>query len=72
MLGVLKTTRNDFIYAELGRLSFQNIRYFNMIKFWLKIVNLSDNKNVRKVHLMLQEDLDDNPNHKNWCSLVRN
>ena len=39
LLGVKSSTQNNFIYGETGRISLLNIRYFNIIKYWLKICN---------------------------------
>lgn len=71
LLGVKKSTQNDFIYGELGRLSLQSLRFYNIVKYWTKIVCTNENKYVAKVYLMLKNDLDQFPNKKNWCSLVR-
>ena len=43
LLGVKKCTQNDFVYGELGRLNFQYVRYFIIIKYWVKIVHANDN-----------------------------
>ena len=49
LLGVKKSTQNNFVYEELGRLNYQSQRYLMIIKFWLKVVNLEPHKfvNVR-------------------------
>ena len=36
LLGVKKCTQNDFVYGELGRLNCQYVRYFILIKYWVK------------------------------------
>ena len=71
VLGVKKTTQNDFIYGELGRMPYQYHRYFTIIKYWLKLLYSKEHKYIKKVYLMLKSDLDTQPNKKNWCSLVR-
>jgi len=48
LLGVKKTTQNDFIYGELGRVSYRTLRYYNIIKFWIKILNTENNIFIRK------------------------
>jgi hypothetical protein len=68
---VKKTTQNDFIYDELGRLPLQNIRYYNNIKFWIKLLVTYENKYTKKVYLMLIQDIIENPNRINWCSLLK-
>ena len=54
LLGVKKCTQNDFVYGELGRLNFQYVRYFIIIKYWVKILHANDNKYVKKVYNMLK------------------
>jgi len=44
LLGVEKSTKNDFIYGEMGRLSHKASRYYDIIKYWLKCVHSIDNK----------------------------
>ena len=44
LLGVKKCTQNDFVYGELGRLNCQYVRYFIIIKYWVKILHANDNK----------------------------
>ena len=31
---VKRSTQNDFVYGELGRIDFQCMRYFNIIIYW--------------------------------------
>ena len=70
LLGVKKCTQNDFVYGELGRLNCQYVRYFFIIKYWVKILHANDNKYVKKVYNMLKYDSESNPDKKNWCSLL--
>ena len=71
ILGVKKTTQNDFIYGELGRCTFRTIRLYNIIKYWLKVINCENNKYVSKIYFMLKNDLELFPNKINWCTLVK-
>jgi hypothetical protein len=71
LLGVKKNTQNDFIYGELGRMPLQNMRYYNIIKFWIKLLTTDENKYIKKVYLMLKQDIIENPNRINWCSLLK-
>lgn len=71
LLGVKRSTQNDFIYDELGRMPLQNIRYYNIIKFGIKLLQTDKNKYIRKVYDMLYQDTLDYPNRKNWCSLTK-
>jgi len=69
--GVQKTTQNDFIYGELGRISLQYIHYLNIIKYWIKILQSDEIKYIKKVYCMLYQDMLDNPNKTNLCLLLR-
>ena len=71
LLGVKQSTQNDFIYGELGRVNFAANRYISIVRYWLKIVSLTENKYVKCIHNMLLEDIRQNPNKTNWASLVR-
>ena len=44
ILGVKSTTRTGAVYAELGRISLQSIRYVGMLKFFarLRLLNISE------------------------------
>ena len=42
LLGVKKTTQNDFVYGELGRTTCITKRYLLIIKFWFKIFSLHE------------------------------
>ena len=70
LLGVKKTTQNDFIYGELGRTSFQVKRYYNIIKYWTKILISDDNKYINKIYNMLKREAEENQ-CVNWCVLLR-
>ena len=41
-------TKNDFVYGELGRFNCMYVRYFNVIKYWVKLLHANDNKYVKK------------------------
>jgi hypothetical protein len=71
ILGVKKVTQNDFVYGELGRISLKSVRYYNIVKFWLKILHTNENKYVKKVYTLLKNDFENFPNKTNWCSLVK-
>ena len=66
-----KTTQNDFIYGELGRTSFQVKRYYNIIKYWTKILTSNDNKYITKVYKMMKHEAEENQ-CVNWCAMLRN
>ena len=71
ILGVKKSTQNDFIYGELGRKSMLCNRQLVIYKYWFKILESKDSKYVKKVYNMLLKDSDDYPNKKNWVTLLR-
>ena len=72
ILGVKKTTQNDFVYGELGRVNYVTKRYYIIIKYWFKLLSIPENKFVRIVYNMMLNDLEELPNKTNWASLVRN
>ena len=57
LLGIKKFTQNDFVYGEHGRTSFQNSRYYMIIKYWLKIILCDKNKYIHNmmIHEMNRE-----------------
>ena len=71
LLGVKKSTQNNFIYGELGRLNYQSQRYLMIIKFWLKVVNLEPHKFVRLMYDTMLRDIEINERKVNWAFLVR-
>ena len=72
LLGVKKTTQNDFIYGELGRENYATKRSFIIIKYWFKILQTPENKYVKIIYNMMIRDIEELPNKANWASLVRN
>ena len=71
LLGVKQATQNDFIYGELGRLNFQVQRYISIIRFWLKVINLEENKYVKCIYDMMIQDSQSFPNKPNWALHVK-
>ena len=71
LLGVNKSTQNNFIYGDLGRLNYQSQRYLMIIKFWLKVVNLEPHKFVRLMYDTMLRDIEINERKVNWAFLVR-
>ena len=57
-MGVKSSTQNSFIYFELGRTSLQCLRFYNIIKYWIKHV-------IVKTHAEVQ------PNKLTWAKQVR-
>ena len=71
ILGVKKTTQNDFVYGELGRVNYATKRLFIIVKYWFKILTTPENKYVKIIYNMMLADLEELPNKTNWASLVR-
>ena len=74
LLGVRTQTQNNFVYGELGRTSLFSRRSVNVIRYWLKIVNMQTIKYVRIVYNKMYMELDrnNNNNNKSWVYMVRN
>ncbi|MCG7867658.1 MAG: reverse transcriptase family protein, partial [Candidatus Thiodiazotropha taylori] len=71
LLGVKKTTQNDFIYGELGRTSYQVRRYLFIVKYWFKLLSSQSNKYIKLVYNLMLRDIELLPTKVNWASLVR-
>jgi len=71
LLGVKKTTQNDFVYGELGRVDFKTIQHYKIIKYWIKLIQSNERKYVYIIYRMLKQDLDSFPNKISWCSGVK-
>ena len=72
LLGVKKTTQNDFIYGELGRENYATKRFFIIIKYWFKILQTPENKYIKIIYNLMIRDIEELPNKANWASLLRN
>ena len=70
ILGVKKTTQNDFVYGLLGRHPLQIDRYCKIMKYWLKIVSGAKPFYVNTVYhaSKLRANLDSS---YNWASKVK-
>ena len=44
VLGVKRSTQNDFVYGELGRINYQSRRFIAKIKYWLKVISSDETK----------------------------
>ena len=72
LLGVKKSTQNDFVYGELGRTTLITKRYVSIIKYWFKIIRSSENKYINFIYKIMFSDLERRPNATSWASLVKN
>ena len=57
LLGEKQSTQNDFVYRELGRLNYQAQGYMSIVRYWLKIINLEENKYVKCIYNMMIQDI---------------
>ena len=71
LLGVKRTTQNDFVYGELGRLDLKHYRLISIIKYWFKILACDNTKYIKNVYSMMLNDLEVRQNKQNWASSVR-
>ena len=70
ILGVKKSTQNDFVYGELGRTPMQIIRYVRIIKYWLNIVTGKKSQYVCLVYAASVQQIGMNKKH-NWAESVK-
>ena len=70
MLGVKKSTQNDFIYGELGRVSLQTSILYSVINYWFKILESEQTMYIKYAYKILVTDLENRPNSINWASKV--
>ena len=67
-----QSTQNDFIYGELGRINIASQRYISIIRYWLKLVSLNENKYAKCIYINMQiEDMRNNPDKSNRASSVK-
>ena len=71
LLGVKRSTQNDFVYGELGRTTLKNYRLTSVIRYWFKILTCTDTKYVKLVYEMMLNDLNLRPNKPNWAYYVK-
>ena len=72
ILTVKTSTPNDFIYAELGRMTVRTNRLLIIIKYWFKVISSVDTKFIKCVYNIMLNDAEDHPTKINWAILVRN
>ena len=71
ILGVKKSTQNDFVYGEFGRTSLFARRCYFIIKYWFKVLTCEDGKYIMYIYKMMLSDLIGRPNKVNWAYLVK-
>ncbi|XP_053395382.1 uncharacterized protein LOC123523921 isoform X1 [Mercenaria mercenaria] len=72
LLGVKIQTQNNFIYGELGRTSLLTRRAMGVIKYWLKIIQMKNEKYVKVVYDLMCRQLEVKPNSNSWAKSVKN
>ena len=70
VLGVKKTTQNDFDGVR-GITTYITRRYFDIVKYWFKILSAAENKYVKIIYSLMLRDINQLPNKVNWASLLR-
>ena len=70
VLGVKKTTQNDFVYGELERVPMSIERYIRVLNYWLKIVTGEKSALVSAVYQEGLRTIDDSCKYS-WCRSVR-
>ena len=71
MLGVRNQTQNNMVYGELGRWPLRMSRYCSMIRYWCKVIQLSENKYVKRVYNMMLNDIGEQQNRLNWVNALK-
>ena len=67
-----QSTQNNFIYCDLGRVSFEVKSHYSIIRQWLKVIKSSDIKYIKIIYNLMLEDIENNPEKINWAVLVKN
>ena len=71
VLGVQRTTQNDFVYRELGRTDNQSRLFIAIIKYWLKVIPSDEVKYVKQIYKMMLKDIETHPLKQNWARSVK-
>ena len=71
LLGVKKSTQNDFVYGELGRVTMQNGIFYSIISYWFKILESEQTKYINYAYKMMLADIENKPDCVNWASKLR-
>ena len=71
VLWVKRSTQNDFVYGELGRINNQSRRFIAIIKNWLKVISSDETKYINQIYKMMLNEIDLNPLKQNWALSVK-
>ena len=69
-LGVGKTTPNDLVLVECGRHALSVEYNISVFKYWIKLLQMSEERYPKKWYLQLKSHAD--MGRTNWASLVKN
>ena len=70
-LGVKRSTQNDFVYGELGRVPLQIKIFYSVINCWFKILEVEENRYIRYAYQLMLNDIENKPNCVNWAARVK-
>ena len=65
-----RSTQNDMVRTELGRIPIYLTRLVNVMKYWLKVITANPNRYRSRVYYVLLRDVINDA--KNWTSLIQN
>ena len=71
LLGIKRSSQNDFVYGELGRAQLQNNVFFSVVNFWFEILEAEENKYIKLAYQLMMNDIENKPNCLNWASVVK-
>ena len=71
LLGVKRTTQNNFVYGDTGRSKLMTMRILCIIKYWLKLCSTDDSKYCKKMYNFIKSKSDENPRLNNWATNVQ-
>ena len=69
---VKRSTMNEIMYGELGRIPLIVQRYIRIVKYWLKILNIKQTRLTKVLYNVQFNALTNNHTIVNWVSKVRN
>ena len=59
------------MYGELGRTTYITRRYFDIVKYWFKILSAAENKYIKIIYNLMLRDINQLSNKINWATLLR-
>ena len=71
LLRVKRSTQNDFIFGDLGKVLLQNKIFLSIMKYWFKILESEETRFNKIAYQLLLNDIVNKPNCVNWVSKVK-